>query len=182
MKQVLFVQGGGRHVHDEWDSKLVASLRQALGPGYTICYPPMPNEGNPNPAAWKKAVDRELRKLSDGVILVAHSLGAAILIDYLADGNVQRRLAGVFLIATPFIGDGGWPSDDLRPTRKAAAALRDVAPLNLYQGRDDQTVPFSHVGMLAKALPNATIRRLKGRDHQLNNDLSELAHDVRLLA
>jgi hypothetical protein len=35
--------------------------------------------------------------------------------------------------------------------------------------------------MLAKALPQATIRLLKGRDHQLDNDLSEVARDISLL-
>jgi hypothetical protein len=51
----------------------------------------------------------------------------------------------------------------------------------LYQGADDQTVPIPHLGMLARAFPNATIRRLKGQDHQLNDDLSEVASDVRTL-
>ena len=181
--QVLFVQGGGSSdTHDSWDNKLVASLKKELGAGYTIRYPRMPHEADPDATAWKKAIDRGLRKLSDGVILVGHSIGAAILIDYLADGNLERRPSGVFLIATPFIGDGGWPSDDLRPTRELASLLPDEAPLYLYHGRDDETVPFSHVGMFAKALPHATIRRLEGRNHQLNDKLSELAHDIRRLS
>jgi len=49
-KQVLFVQGGGKGVHDEWDNKLVASLAQALRPGYAIRYPRMPREGDPDAA------------------------------------------------------------------------------------------------------------------------------------
>jgi predicted alpha/beta hydrolase family esterase len=115
------------------------------------------------------------------VILVGHSVGAAILIDYLADGDRHGAPVGVFLIAAPFIGDGGWPSDDLRPTKEAAASLPDEAPVYLYQGADDQTVPFSHLGLLARALPDATVRALKGRDHQLNEDLSVLADDLRRL-
>ena len=178
MSQVLFVQGGGRDVHDSWDNKLVASLEQELGAGYKIRYPRMPDEADPAPKAWKEAITRELRKLSDGVILVGHSLGAAILIDYLADGDLERRPSGVFLIATPFIGDRGWPSDDLRPTKALASLLPDEAPIFLYHSRDDETVPFSHVGMFAKALPHATIRRLAGRNHQLNDNLSEVAQDI----
>jgi predicted alpha/beta hydrolase family esterase len=179
-KQVLFVQGGGKGTHDEWDNKLVASLEQALGPGYTIRYPRMPREADPDAVAWKKAIARELGKLS-GAILVGHSVGAAILLDYLANGNLARRLGGVFLIATPYIGEGGWPSEELRPTKELAGELPGGAPLYLYQGGNDETVPSSHVGMLAKALPHATIRRLKGRDHQLNDDLSEVARDISLL-
>jgi predicted alpha/beta hydrolase family esterase len=181
MRQVLFVQGGGSGTHDSWDNKLVASLKGALGPDYTIRYPQMPDEADPNPTVWKKTIARELRKLSDGVFLVGHSVGAAILMDYLADDTMERRPAAVFLIATPFIGDGGWPSDDLRPTRQMAVEFHDAAPLYFYQGRDDETVPFSHIEMFATTFPNATIHRLEGRDHQLNNDLSELGHDIKLL-
>ncbi len=177
--QVLFIQGGGRDVHDSWDNKLVASLKKELGAEYTIRYPKMPHEGNPDPATWKGSIERELKKMSDGVILVGHSIGAAILIDYLADGSLERKPDGIFLIGTPFIGDRGWPSDNLRPTKEVAKLLPDRSPLYLYHGSDDETVPLSHAGMFAKALPHAIIRRLKGRDHQLNDNLTEVANDIR---
>jgi predicted alpha/beta hydrolase family esterase len=175
-KIVVFVQGGGESVHDSWDNKLVASLTKALGSGYTVRYPRMPNEGDPDPTTWKKALDDELQQAGDDVILVAHSIGAAILIDYLADRGL--RPAGVFLIASPFIGEGGWPSEHLRPTKEAAASL-DGALIHVYQGTNDETVPFSHLDRFAKLLPGATIRALDGRDHQLNDDLSEVARDIR---
>lgn len=31
IRQVLFIQGGGAGTHDEWDGKLVESLRRELG-------------------------------------------------------------------------------------------------------------------------------------------------------
>jgi predicted alpha/beta hydrolase family esterase len=180
-RQLVFVQGGGKDAHDSWDNKLVGSLEQALGPGYTIRYPRMPGEAEPDPAAWKGTIARELRDLSDGVFLVGHSVGAAILMDYLGHGSIERRIAGVFLIAMPFIGDGGWPSKNLRPTRQLAHKLQDVGPLHFYQGREDETVPLSHIEMFASVFPDATIRRLAGRNHQLNDDLSEVARDITLL-
>src|ERR1041385_4559733 len=141
MNQVLFVQGAGRGTHESWDNKLVLSLKMELGAGYTIRYPRMPNEAEPDPATWKQALDRELRKLRDGVMLVGHSIGGAILIDYLADGALERRPSGLFLISTPFIGDGGWPSDDLRPSKELTRLLPDEVPLYFYHGKDDETVP-----------------------------------------
>ena len=33
---VLFVQGGGAGSHDEWDDRLVDSLRRELGDGYDL--------------------------------------------------------------------------------------------------------------------------------------------------
>jgi predicted alpha/beta hydrolase family esterase len=179
IRHVLFVQGGGKGTHDAWDNKLVASLKKALGSGYSVHYPRMPDEDSPDAAAWKKEIARALSKLGDAAILVGHSVGGAILVDYLADGDPDARPAAVFLVAAPFIGDGGWPSGDLRPTREAAAKLPAALPLYLYRGDDDDTVPSSHLEMFAKALPRAIVRRLEGRDHQLNDDLSEVAHDIK---
>ena len=178
-RRVLFVQGGGANTHDAWDKRLVASLREALGPGYTVRYPRMPDEASPDPASWNQAIALELDRLGDGVILVGHSVGAAVLLDHLGGRERDRRVAGVFLIATPFIGEEGWPSEALRPTMELA--LDDATPVFLYQGTRDDIVPISHLGMLAKALPGARIRRLEGRDHQLADDLSEVARDIRRL-
>ena len=71
--QVLFIQGGGSGAHDEWDNKLVDSLRRELGPDYEVHYPRMPNEADPNYARWKAALEKEFSGLSDGAILVGHS-------------------------------------------------------------------------------------------------------------
>src|SRR5207244_1917562 len=105
-KQVLFVQGGGEGAHDRWDDKLVASLARDLGPSYEILYPLMPNEDDPNYARWKSALQCAFAGLEDGAILVAHSIGATILINVLADDPSKRKFGGVFLIATPFVGNG----------------------------------------------------------------------------
>jgi len=69
-KQVLFVQGGGEGVHDEWDNKLVESLQRELGTDYEIGYPRMPNEADPKYSLWKTALKKEFAKLADGAILV----------------------------------------------------------------------------------------------------------------
>ena len=41
-RQILFIQGAGAGTHDEWDDKLVESLRQMLGDGSEIRYPSCP--------------------------------------------------------------------------------------------------------------------------------------------
>ena len=56
--QVLFVQGGGKGVHDEWDNKIVDSLEWELGPDYAVRYPRMPNEADPTYADWNAALKR----------------------------------------------------------------------------------------------------------------------------
>ena len=90
-RQILFVQGGGEGAHDEWDNKLVDSLRRNLGPDYEVRYPRMPNEADPIYAQWKAALADEIAALDDGAILVGHSLGGTILINALADEPPERK-------------------------------------------------------------------------------------------
>jgi predicted alpha/beta hydrolase family esterase len=181
--QVLFIQGGGAEgTHDEWDNKLVASLGRELGPDYEIRYPLMPNEADPQYALWKAAFESELAKLEDGAILVGHSIGATILINALGEEPPAVALRGVFLIAAPFVGTGGWPSEDIEPMSGLGARLPQQLPIYLYHGSEDETAPFEHVGLYAKAIPRAVVRRLAGRNHQLDDDLSEVAADIRRLA
>jgi hypothetical protein len=35
-RQILLIQGGGAGAYDEWDGKLVESLRRELGGGYEV--------------------------------------------------------------------------------------------------------------------------------------------------
>jgi predicted alpha/beta hydrolase family esterase len=181
-RQLLFVQGGGgENAHDDWDRKLVESLGQELGPGYEIRYPRMPDEDDPKFAAWSVALLTELAGLDDGAILVAHSIGATILVHALAQNPPARPPTGIFLVSMPFIGAGGWPSDEIEADPDLGAKLPAQSPVYLYQGDADETVPAGHLDLNAKAIPEAVVRRLPGRDHQLNNDLSEVAADIRKL-
>ena len=181
MRQVLFVQGAGEDVHDHWDNQLVDSLRSELGPDYDIHYPVMPNEADPQYAAWKQALERELAALEPGAVVVGHSVGGTILINVLADQTPQPRLGAICLISAPFIGEGGWERHDIEPRSDIAARLPRDVPIFLYHGLDDDTVPVVHVELYARALPGAHGRRLANRDHQLNNDLTEVASHIRQL-
>lgn len=180
--QLLFVQGGGgKGVHDEWDSRLVESLKRSLGPDYDIRYPRMPNEDDPKFSPWKAALLKELDKLDAGAVLVGHSIGATILVHSLAEQPPKRVPAGIFLISMPFIGEGGWPSDEIEPKPDLGAKLPAPSAVYIYQGSADETVPAKHADLNAKAIPQAVLRKLLGRDHQLNNDMSEVAADIREL-
>ncbi|HET9834362.1 MAG TPA: hypothetical protein VFP91_21715 [Vicinamibacterales bacterium] len=46
-QQMLFVQDGGKRVHDEWDNRIVESLERELGREYAMHFPRMPHEANP---------------------------------------------------------------------------------------------------------------------------------------
>jgi predicted alpha/beta hydrolase family esterase len=180
-QQLLFVQGGGEGTHDEWDDKLVASLSGQLGSGYEIRYPRMPNEGEPSYAEWTTALEKELGALPDGAILVAHSIGATILLKVLAERSSAPAMAGLFLLAAPFVGEGGWSLDDLRLPPDLGARLPQGVAIHFFHGLEDETAPLSHVELYARAVPQARVHRLRGRDHQLNSDLKEVAAAISAL-
>lgn len=180
--QLLFVQGGGKGTHDEWDHKLVESLRQRLGADYEIRYPRMPGEEEPSYARWKPALEQEFAALRDGAVLVGHSVGAAILVNLLASHPPARRFGALFLIAAPFVGDGGWSAAELRLPADLGARLPRGVPVHLYHGLEDEVAPVAHVALYARAISHAQVLRLPGRDHQLNNDLSEVAAAISSLA
>jgi predicted alpha/beta hydrolase family esterase len=181
-RQLLFVQGGGAGVHDEWDSKLVESLRRALGPGYEVRYPRMPDEGDPSFAAWSATLRDEFARLDDGAIVVAHSVGGTILINTLAEQPPDLTFGAIFLIAAPFVGEGGWPSEDGRTQDGIGGKLPGGVLIHLYHGLADTDVPPSHADLYARAIPQAHLCRLPGRDHQLNDDLREIAAAIQALA
>ena len=179
--QVLFVQGGGEGAHDSWDDKLVASLERELGSGYAVRYPRMPHEDDPSYAVWRAALLEELKSLKGGAILVGHSLGGAFLAHVLAETRLSFRPKALILIAAPFIGKGGWTSDEIPARTNLAERLPAGLPVYLYLGTADDTVPVNHAQLYSRAIPHAVVRMLPDRDHQLNNDLTEVAQDIRSL-
>jgi pimeloyl-ACP methyl ester carboxylesterase len=118
--------------------------------------------------------------MGNGAILVGHSAGATVAVLAVAERAIKQRLAGLFLVSAPFCGDGGWQIEgfELPNLRERIPA---AVPIFFYHGRDDETVPIAHVGLYAKAIPRAVVRRLGGRNHQLNDDLSEVSSDIKRL-
>ena len=178
---VLFIQGAGPGVHAEWDVHLVESLRRELGPSYDVRYPRMPDEADPRVERWRPVIEREVAALPPGAVVMGHSAGGTMLLHALADAAPAPALGAIVLIAAPFIGEGGWASAELAPRPDLAARLPATAAVLLYHGEADAEVPVSHVERYAATIPGARVCRLPGRDHQLNDDLSEVARDIRAL-
>ena len=177
---ILFVQGGGKDAYKE-DKKLSLFLKDALKDLYIIKYPRMPAESDPDYENYSAKIDEELKKIDTKVILVGHSLGSCFLLKYLSEEKNDKDITGIFLIATPFWGDGGWQYEGFRLKNDFPSTLPAKIPIFFYHSTDDETVPFSHLALYAKKLPHAVIRKIDGRGHQLNNDLSEVAQDIRSL-
>jgi serine hydrolase len=118
------------------------------------------------------------------MILVGHSLGASFLLKCLSEEKIERTIAGVFLIATPYWGGDGWRYEgyeSIALPKDFPSKLPSSTPLFFYHSRDAEIVPFAHLALYAKKLPQATIHVLDARGHQLKNDLSEVAADIKSL-
>ncbi len=142
----------------------------------------MPAEDDPSYPRWAAALRAEIDALDVGAVLVGHSIGATLLVHALAENPPRRPPAGIFLIEMPNIGDGGWPSDEITAKPDLGLKLPAGAAIRLYQGDADDIVPVAHAHENAKAIPQAISRIFPGRDHQLNDDLSEVARDILALS
>ena len=179
--QVLFIQGAGEGTYEEWDDKLVASLRRELGNGYEVRYPRMPDEEGASADAWGPTIQHELDTLDDGAVVVGHSVGGTILIHELAQRPAARPLGAIVLVATPFVGADGWPADGFELPTDLGARLPPDVPVHVFHGLDDDTAPPAHAELYGRAIPHAQLHLLPGRDHQLGNDLREIASEIRKL-
>jgi len=177
-KQVLFIQGAGEGAYEE-DEKLVKSLRDVLGTEYNVRYPKMPEEDDQGYEAWKTQISKALAALDDGVILVGHSVGSSMLLKYLSEETVEKSIAGIFLIAAPYWGTRGWQMDEFTLDEGYASETLKGLPVFFYHSRDDDIVPFAHLALHVEKFPQAPVREFDGRGHQFNNDLSEVAADIK---
>jgi predicted alpha/beta hydrolase family esterase len=176
---VLFIHGAGAGAYAE-DRLLADSLQRALGADCEVQCPQMPDEDNAAYPAWKAEIESRLAAMQGPVALVGHSVGASVVLKFLCDRPPPRQIAGAFLIAAPYWGASEfWSWDEAALPADAATRLAGDWPLIFYQSRDDEIVPFAHLAMYAAKLPRATIREFDGRGHQFNNDLTEVAADIK---
>jgi predicted alpha/beta hydrolase family esterase len=179
-KKVIFFHGGGSEEDYNADAKLVNSLKAKLGSEYSVHYPLLPDDGTPD-FGRRKQISSEISACEDNVILVGHSLGASMLLTYLSETRIGRKIAGIFLLATPFwSGDEHWV-EAFKLQSDFAMRLDQKIPLFFYHCRDDEEVPFDHLIIYNQQLPWATFREVSGGGHHFNNDLSMVADDIKSL-
>lgn len=178
-KQVLFIHGAGEGAY-EADKPLAASLQAALGPAYQVHYPRMRDEESPEYTDWKAHVTSELAALNGEVTLVGHSVGGSVLIKYLSEQAVEKRIACLVLLAAPYWGaDDFWKWDAAQLPEDAAAKLASIPRIFIYHCRDDASVPFAHLARYAARLPKAAIRAVDRGGHQFANGLADVTEDIR---
>jgi predicted alpha/beta hydrolase family esterase len=179
MKEIFFVHSAGPQGHHEGSDYLVRYLIDALGPGYRISHPVMPDPENPHYNDWRSRLRKELASASNELILVGHSLGASVLLKYLSEEKLRPHIAGLFLISAVYWGKEDWDVKEYVLKRNFTSKLPPIERIFLYHSRDDEVVPVSHVRYYAEELPNATVREFEHRGHLFGKGLPELIEDIK---
>lgn len=157
-------------------------LQAALGDGFEVIAPKMPNKLNAKYLEWKIWLEKFIPHLEPEVVLVGHSMGGIFLAKYLAENDFPKTIKGLFLVAAPYdekdtdesLADFNF-SGDLKKVGEQAQSIF------LYQSADDPVVPFADFAKYQAALPHAVARQLEGRGHINQETFPELVADIKSL-
>lgn len=155
MVRLLFIHGAGGQVEDR---RLADELGAALG--LAVDMPLLP-ETDMSYEAWASPVSEALEVLTDGDVAVGHSFGASILLRALAER--QDPLRSVMLLAMPDWSAAGWDVAEYDYDEPWSGGA-----LLLHHCRDDEVVPFEHLGHHAARLHVARVHEHPSGGHQFH--------------
>jgi predicted alpha/beta hydrolase family esterase len=180
-KHVLFIQGGGEDGYNS-DTVLAASLQKTLGKDYDVSYPKLHTDERVADFGWPGQIGQKISGIKGEGLIVGHSLGASMILKFISENKMKEKLAGIFLISTPFWkGDEDW-KQGLKLNKNFADKLPKSIPIFLYHCRDDKEVAFSDLNLYREKLTVATFRDIPTGGHQFNNDLTIVANDIKSLS
>ena len=179
-KKILFIQGGGEDGY-EADKKLVSSLQRCLGEQYDLHYPELQSDESLPDFGWMQQINDSISKSGEKLIVVAHSLGASMLLKCLSENPVPDCIAGVFLLSTPFwSGKEDWETG-LKLQENFAEKLPGKLPVFFYHSKDDEVAPFAHFDYYRSKVTQAIFHEIESGGHQFDNDLTLVANDIKSL-
>jgi hypothetical protein len=178
--QILLVHSSGPQGQGEGSRPFAARLGEELGPDHEVSFPIMPHPEEPHYEPWSERLGQILEEADEPLVVVGHSLGGSVVLKHLAEGGDSESIARLLLAETPFWGreqewerewalPEGWPGSETTLPRTI-----------LFHSRDDEEIPFSHLELYAKLLPDAEVHPLDGTGHLLDRgDLSEILDAIR---
>ncbi len=177
---VIFFHGAGAGAYEE-DAEMAADLGARLGDEYAVVTPRLPDGDDPDDRQWLATIGDAIARATPPVVLVGHSAGGYMLLKYLATAAVTTPIRAVCIIAAPYPGaEPAWTFDGFTLPDGFASCLPQGAAIRLYASEDDDTVPFAHRDLYAADIP-ASLTRTTSGGHQLGNNLTLVAEDIRSL-
>lgn len=167
--EILLVHGAGGWRDDQ---PLAGELQARLG--VTVTAPRFPDD-DMSAAAWRNQIKRHLDGHGPDLVIVGHSFGASMALLHLADSPRQAPPLGLALLAMPFWGSEGWQAEYALP---AGAEPPAGLPIWLHHCRDDDVVPFAHLGQHAARWPHALVRGHDSGGHQFVGRMGAVADDL----
>lgn len=181
-KQILFAHSGGAQDGPGMGSyDFVKWLQKQLDSRYEIAYPIIEDPEAPTYKMWGVMLEKEFAKFDEEVILIGHSLGGSMLLKYLSERKSNLKVDGLFLIATPYWGSNGWNMDDFKLKRDFSKNLPPISSIHFFHCKNDPFVPFEHLKLYRKNLPNAVVHELSCNSHAFPGGLPELVENIKNL-
>ncbi|MBE7174835.1 MAG: alpha/beta fold hydrolase [Mucilaginibacter polytrichastri] len=175
---ILFIHGGGDDGY-KTDRLMADELRNALGEAYTVHYPEIQSDEHAADFGWPEAIGKHIAGFDDDILVVAHSLGASMLLKFLSENPVPGNVKAAFLLSTPYWkGDEDW-KQGLKLRKDFAEKLPVQIPLFFYHSRDDEVAPLSDLDFYRENLPQAHFAVIERGGHQLEKALALVAEDIR---
>lgn len=181
-KQVLFAHSGGAQGSPGSGSHdFVKWLQKTLGGRYEILYPIIEDPGAPSWKMWNVMLDKEFSELDKEYTLIGHSLGGSMLLKYLSEIKSDFKINGLFLVATPYWGKGGWNVEEFKLKKDFSKSLPAITSVHLFHCKSDPVVPVVHLKLYQKKLPNAVAHELNCNSHAFADGLPELVETIKNL-
>jgi predicted alpha/beta hydrolase family esterase len=158
-----------------------SSLGENLGNEYEVIQPRMPNPENAKYLEWKIWFEKFVPFLTDGVILLGHSLGGIFLAKYLAEENFPKKIRATFLAAAPFNKDGDRAIVEFDLPASLEKLKEQGGEIFLYHSKDDPVVQFSELAKYQQALPEAHVTVFEEKQHLNQEQFPEIVEAIKSL-
>lgn len=159
------------------------TLAEKLGSSFKVLLLEMPNWQDAKYLEWKIWFEKALAVSGNAPVVIGHSLGGIFLIKYFSESVSPKKVAGIFLVGTPYRTFAEDPDFGDFALKRPPHRLKHLgARVLFYHSQDDPFVAYADVKKYQDALPEAVIKTFKNRGHFTQDNLPEIAEGIRSIA
>ena len=156
------------------------NLQEELGDEFEVIAPKMPNKINAKYLEWKIWFEKFIPYITEGVILVGHSLGGSFLVKFLSENDMPKKIRGTFLVAPVYDEDSDdYSLADFKLPDNLSGFEKQGGQIFIYHSEDDPVVPFNNLGKFKEKLISAKTIIFKNKQHFGQEKLPEIVKDIK---